>query len=139
MPARHGYQMIWRGIHAAIYAQDATSQNGNSIAPRSRWRPACRVCSAPEMCVITPSSEYRAAWARAAWPSRLSINTWLYSKGTLPICGLRPSVQTDLLRKPLRNYVNHFRQLRGATQHGTMSNVRYQVDFRIGATFEDER
>ena len=27
----------------------------------------------------------------------------LPAEGTLPICGLRPSVQTDLLRKPLRN------------------------------------
>jgi hypothetical protein len=48
----------------------------------------------------------------------------LSAEGTLPICGLWPSVQTDLFREPLRNYVNYFRQLRDATQHGTMPNVR---------------
>src|ERR1700734_375290 len=139
MRARHGYQMIWSGIHAAIFAPGATSPPGSSIAIRFRWRPACRACSRLVTCATTPSSEYRVAWARAVWPSPSSINTWLYSERTLPICCLRPSVQTDLLRKPLRNYVNHFRQLRGATQHGTMSNVRYQVDFGFGATLEDER
>src|ERR1700683_42929 len=81
MPARHGYQAIWSGIHAAIFAQGATSLPGNSIATRSRWRQACQACSAPEMFAITPLNEYRVEWARVAWPSPLSINTWLYSEG----------------------------------------------------------
>ena len=49
-------------------------------ATHFRWRPACRVCSAPATCAITPSNEYRVEWAKAAWPSLLSINTWPFSK-----------------------------------------------------------
>jgi hypothetical protein len=47
-----------------------------AIATRFRWRPACRVCSRPVTCAITPSNEYRVEWAKAAWPLLLSFNTW---------------------------------------------------------------
>ncbi len=47
---------------------------GNSIATRSRWRRACQASSAPATRAITPSNEYRVEWAKAVWPSRLSIN-----------------------------------------------------------------
>jgi hypothetical protein len=53
---------------------------GNSIAIHFPWRPACRACSRLVTCATTPSNEYRVAWARAAWPSLLFINTWLYSR-----------------------------------------------------------
>ena len=53
-------------------------------------RPACRACSRPVTCAITPSNEYRVEWEKAAWPSLLSINTWLHKRNReMRMAGIR--------------------------------------------------